>query len=74
MNVLSYVNRALSGADIKKWIINNQNLPIARSMLRYRNLVDDRLYDIDLRPNGTACGEVRRGKPNVVRHERSNDE
>lgn len=70
-NVLSYINRPLFGVEIKSWIAENikQNTEysrIARSMLRYMNLRDDRLYIIVTSPPGSASGKRNTGKPIVV--------
>lgn len=71
-NILSYVNRKLSGAEIKAWIAENTNQEteysrIANSMIRYMNLQDETLYRVVLDPPGTGCGERKRYRPNVVR-------
>lgn len=72
MNILSYVNRPICGAEIKKWIIehtsrNTEYSRIAKSMLRYMNIRDDTFYFIVTSPSGTGCGEKKSGKPILVK-------
>lgn len=69
-NILSFVNKSISGKQIKEWILchtfnETEYTKIARAMMRYTNLRDDCNYYIELRPSGTGCGEQKRYKPNV---------
>lgn len=71
VNILSCNGKAFPGKEIKAWIeyhaLNQTEYSrIARSMMRYRNLVDDKYYWIRLRPAGTGCGEVKRYRPDVI--------
>lgn len=71
-NILSYQGKPFTGAEIREWIeyhITNHTeyYKIAYSMRRYLNTIyDDRRYKIKLSPSGTACGEKRRYKPNLI--------
>lgn len=72
MNILSFINRPIHGSEIKQWIIKNtkentEYSHIAKNMLRYMNLADNRLYIIITLPSGTGCGEKKKYKPNIVR-------
>ena len=72
MNILSYVNRPICGAEIKRWITEHTSheteyTKIARLMLRYMNIRDDTLYFIVTSPSGTGCGEKKSGKPILVK-------
>lgn len=71
MNILSYVNKPISGAEIKSWIAEHANnngeyTRIAKSMLKYMNLRDDVLYCVATSPKGTGCGEIK-NKPIVAK-------
>lgn len=71
-NILSYNNGRFLGKEIKDWIdyhTKNQTeyTRIAQSMVRYIDTLNDaRVYKIELSPSGTACGERKRYKPNVI--------
>ena len=71
-NILSYINKPLTGAEIKIWIVEHTSHEteyshITKSMLRYMNLSDKALYKVVLNPSGTGAGEQKRYKPNVVK-------
>ena len=72
MNILSYVNKPICGAEIKAWISEHTSRDteysrIARSMLRFMNIRDDALYFVIASPSGTGCGEKKKGKPILVK-------
>ena len=71
-NILSYQGHPFIGSEIREWIEyhmtnHTEYYKIARSMRRYlKTLHDNRRYRIDLNPSGTACGEKKRYKPNLI--------
>lgn len=71
-NILSYQSQPLMGAEIREWIEYHlehytEYSKIAYYMRRYlATIYDSRRYRIDLNPSGTACGEKRRYKPNLI--------
>ena len=73
-NILSYMNKPISGEIIKQWILfhtvnQTEYTKIAKTMARYMNLNDDCPYVIELRPSGTGCGERKGYKPNIRKFE-----
>lgn len=71
-NILSYQGHPFTGAEIREWITyhigyHTEYYKIAYSMRRYlKTIYDHRRYRIDLIPSGTACGEKKRYKPNLI--------
>ena len=70
-NILSYMT-PISGSEIKSWIVEHttrqtEYSKIAYTMLRYMNLDDSTMYQIEISPVGTGSGERRTGRPNVVK-------
>lgn len=75
-NILSFVNKPISGKTIKQWILfhvvnQTKYTKVARTMTRYMNLIDGRQYRVELRPVGTGCGERKIHKPNIRKFEQS---
>ena len=71
-NILSFMNRPISGAEIKQWITyhiehETEYSKIARSMIRYLNISDNRAYVVNLSPPGTGCGERKKKRPALIR-------
>lgn len=71
VNILSVTNKPVLGKEIKEWILFHQKnkteyTKIAKRMVRFENISDEKLYRIVLRPSGTGCGEVQRYHPIVV--------
>lgn len=72
MNILSYVNKPICGAEIKAWIIEHTSCKteysrIANAMLRYMNIRDDTFYFVITSPSGTGCGEKKKSKPILIK-------
>lgn len=71
-NILSYQYMPFLGKEIREWIEyhienNTEYYKIAYSMRRYlKTIYNDRRYRVDLNPSGTACGERKRYKPNLI--------
>lgn len=70
-NILSFVNKPLTGKEIKDWIDyhlchQTEYTAMAQRMERFKNIDNSRLYKIVLSPPGTGCGETRRYHPIVV--------
>ena len=73
-NILSYVDKPVSGKEIKQWIVEHttrdtEYSKIARTMQRYMNLNDSCMYCVVTSPPGTGVGEQKIGRPNVVKME-----
>ena len=71
-NILSFVNKSVSGKEIKQWITyhtthETEYSKIAYSMVKYLNISDDRAYVVNLSPPGTGCGERKKKRPTLIR-------
>lgn len=71
-NILSFVNRPLTGREIKAWVCfhtshDTEYSKIARYMCRYLNIDDNSEYYLELDSPGSGCGEKIRYRPRVIK-------
>ena len=71
-NILSYNNKPILGKDIKDWIkyqIKHEAhySAIAKRMEKYMNIHDDVLYHVIPSRPSTACGQIEKNRPVIIR-------
>ena len=75
-NILSWQHGEFTGKEIKEWIAYHMehhtgHYAMAKQLCGYANTIyDDRMYTVVLRRDSTACGEVLRYKPLLLRCDR----